>query len=1816
MGKYSKSGYKKKSEDRENPYNLINSNQITMKNVDFPVLGIDNLGNTKIMQPGAHYIFPGNEVFEVPLKTGNRQVAQEGTEVVGREGVRYNNPGVNDSHSTHVMAHEFVEGVGWIAFPTLFQVPTEEGGMEWVDLTKEKWIQEGNIPEEWNWGHAYEMAQKLGEVYEFGYGDEALKQAEEFAVDGYKNKQYGGSLLKAQKGNEINADMQIASMLQEAGYDTQLSDLRKYQGGYDDYSFANFAKAIGIYDNLYENKSRLNQFVRNIWPAIQFTFRQAAVMDLDGLPGGRNNWKSPWETDFVSWDEARPLLNEEYDIQNLVLDLTAVVFPAADVVHGFEQLGRGNYTNAALFMLFGIIPGSAGPLVDAIAPKLGALSDMAKGSPKTFRQNEEARKLAREIEKAIKESDKTGIKIDPNFKGPDLNPATVGKVFNIDNLPSQQPTNTTMLSGKKITKGNPDNKNWWYQTDESGNLLNKQKRFVKDQNLTSSWAPSGSAKINGELVNFEDFLTTATNDLRKLSDVKKSVPFIADGTITPMHYKNYVNDLNISGAEKRNLILKVDQHFADEPFNRQVSIFMDNNKEFGRLKEVARTSKNNPGELFVNKQQLKSYIVGDANIVPPASSNPYDQVLVNKAQTRTQEQKDYLLNVLEQNYGNLGKYDAISLNEFKDLSSGNMIDLKNKTYSSHTYENYGIPPLNYNYHDVKGKVIGVHSNKLTKQGDVFGNKYMMHNLDENTLGHFRIMEDARNPHVLNVLEQQSDWSTKTFKGAQAKIKKQYNEEANMFHNITEEINGQNVKVKYDLDKPGDREKLREVFVAGTKEDGTLLYSNKIKELEDIFLKYDQEIKSFNTSTSGPIGGQGVLIGKNYDRYGFQQSLRYALDNNKSVIRYPSVETSMKIQGHAGRFPDGMPTNIDDWIKTNPKPDPNRPFNEYIDMGSHAHDINNITSNIFSKNTVTIPPGMPGAGARISNPVISKKANNEIMDYGSMYGFKYNQTLRQRQLNTQRNWEVEITGEKGYNSGVVDTDLPYNTTKTRSSVELNGDRKILSENVMKKELTEKGYKKYKKIIDKEYNGNVEAFILDKSDEIRKANLDKYYKKLNTSPKKKVRREESIIASMHQHLDESYFINQINPKGMNHVNLKTISSGEMNDAYKQLKKGKTEYPIDFKLLSYDNLSDKGKEAYARYANYYDNIWFNEPANPGNWSLGPERQGHQALTNSKGQVIGSVPSTAGSDGPIHAVARKWQIEAQDQTMQEFNELFQINLYDVDNAGNLTYIDVNDYKNYQETLHKKNVDFNAQRYELDLDKRIQESKDWDKKVKSANKQLNKGDAPLAIMGDKDFGVHTTYQKSNFEKMVRESLGEDYVQYISQYTDEAGNTWNQLDLPEDVLSGKVEIRGMQTGGEVSEEDLNKFKNNAENNPAWLNNRLRTSVTPIGFENASEEMVYGKRKQNDKWDSLDKDTKNIHTDSWLKYLGYKQENQTFKTSNYRKDDDKEYVQFTNEDDIYNLAMSDKESDLEFNRSFDSKAGLPYISYSKSYNPNLPLIEKDAGTPYEIYGKMYYDPLTKDSKGSPIRISDDEVSSYAIKEDDMKAGLQHVESNDGEKEYDKDDSKAGRYGQQFDDVKDKYKGSKKDFSKDEKAQDDTFNARYSGTFSDEKGLEQSGYDLYQSNKDVADQLGYTPKEMAALSYLLGEEGAQRYLSNKLTGEKTVQELFPEMYKDKLKNTSLLPADYVESFKEGVRQYRQMQWDYILNLVSQYGEQDPEVQEVLNRFGSNNTEEKEKKGGEITKEKRKNNRLQQQLIKYKKGNSISPIAKRELKSMGLI
>ena len=76
-GVFSTEGYKNGSPDINNPFNIIPSGKITMKDVDFPVIGIDNLGNKKKMMPGGEYEFPGDTVFEIPER---QEGGEEGKE--------------------------------------------------------------------------------------------------------------------------------------------------------------------------------------------------------------------------------------------------------------------------------------------------------------------------------------------------------------------------------------------------------------------------------------------------------------------------------------------------------------------------------------------------------------------------------------------------------------------------------------------------------------------------------------------------------------------------------------------------------------------------------------------------------------------------------------------------------------------------------------------------------------------------------------------------------------------------------------------------------------------------------------------------------------------------------------------------------------------------------------------------------------------------------------------------------------------------------------------------------------------------------------------------------------------------------------------------------------------------------------------------------------------------------------------------------------------------------------------------------------------------------------------------------------------------------------------------------------------------------------------------------------------------------------------------------------------------------------------------------------------------------------------------------
>ena len=333
---FSTEGYKRNSPDKNNPYNIIPSGRITMQDVDFPVFGMDDVGNAQMMYPGGEYQFPGSQVTEIPmaqygiekwgfLNSGKEQreyvvgsglnfptgtginaigvipknsdpvfkgvgsfgvtqklgndfnigtkvdipflndnkrneafpslraeweknlgdfnlkanldfplkdpsykgvkgqgsiiynipadkkkkppilfadggvpMAQTGLEVKQRRGVR-NNP--DGSVSSHLMKAEYVDGRGWVAFPTLFQdsKPYADDNQNWVDMSEEE-----------DWMKIYEEAVRRGEVYDFGEDKEA---ALAFGMGSWKDqlpehlqdKKYGG-IPKGQTGGTIYVD--------------------------------------------------------------------------------------------------------------------------------------------------------------------------------------------------------------------------------------------------------------------------------------------------------------------------------------------------------------------------------------------------------------------------------------------------------------------------------------------------------------------------------------------------------------------------------------------------------------------------------------------------------------------------------------------------------------------------------------------------------------------------------------------------------------------------------------------------------------------------------------------------------------------------------------------------------------------------------------------------------------------------------------------------------------------------------------------------------------------------------------------------------------------------------------------------------------------------------------------------------------------------------------------------------------------------------------------------------------------------------------------------------------------------------------------------------------------------------------------------------------------------------------------------------------------------------------------------------------------------------------------------------------------------
>ena len=400
-------------------------------------------------------------------------------------------------------------------------------------------------------------------------------------------------------------------------------------------------------------------------------------------------------------------------------------------------------------------------------------------------------------------------------------------------------------------------------------------------------------------------------------------------------------------------------------------------------------------------------------------------------------------------------------------------------------------------------------------------------------------------------------------------------------------------------------------------------------------------------------------------------------------------------------------------------------------------------------------------------------------------------------------------------------------------------------------------------------------------------------------------------------------------------------------------------------------------------------------------------------------------------------------------------------------------------------------------------------------------------------------------------------------------------DLPEGIIRAKM-------GAE-----LTKFQEKGANDPNWLAQRLYNSVTPIGYniDHALKEMFHGSR-QPFMWDGVETSfddfqnhprfqeqamfpgqgdyIKNASQDLWGMYLGFDQKNNTVSKSKFKptkgaEDEDAIYYSFNDVRDIWADIIDGKITgtniidditkdkwqmhdsgaggfnlaSYQISRGEDREKELPYYSYYDEYDFDIPTGlgfsmpgETLVGNPFEIYGRIYYNPETMEM------IPENEVKGWWVDFEKLKQGVGYAESLDGELMINPESTATGRYGQRFSEINNVYEGTRTQFANDLEAQEKYFEDRYRGRMEGIPGLKESAIDLYQEYNKQIESFPYSTTEVAALVNFLGRQGTREYLGYVLRDGNSLESVFPDKYGPNAGQSNKTPQQYIDKFNEGI------------------------------------------------------------------------------------
>lgn len=227
----------------------------------------------------------------------------------------------------------------------------------------------------------------------------------------------------------------------------------------------------------------------------------------------------------------------------------------------------------------------------------------------------------------------------------------------------------------------------------------------------------------------------------------------------------------------------------------------------------------------------------------------------------------------------------ISYNELRQAVQDELIPYERTPQTK--WATYGMDRLGFKVkkeHDGVGGIVeyipNVPINTFTFHSPRIPNGDNKH-YDPNTLGHSRTFVDPNDKNIIHVLESQSDWAQGDFMKKLNRFKNdpKYREKMNKSIQSTENL----IEGYYRMLEKGYTD-------YGAKLTDATIKLIKEEILPDLIARLNQRKSYFYA----PI--QQIYLGKNYLQKQLLENLRYAAENNHSIMRYPTPETAAKIEG--------------------------------------------------------------------------------------------------------------------------------------------------------------------------------------------------------------------------------------------------------------------------------------------------------------------------------------------------------------------------------------------------------------------------------------------------------------------------------------------------------------------------------------------------------------------------------------------------------------------------------------------------------------------------------------------------------------------------------------------------------------------------------------------------------------------------------------------------------------------------------------------------------------------------------------------------------